>query len=161
MRGVVIDDMNARIVTKLALQIARESRVELKEQQLTIPPHPARDFARMHAFTGAVLGDHARAVEIHFVGDAFDQRLGTRHDRGDLERALQESLEEKGAHRKTNSHPQARHCPVGSALAAREYGSLGAQLPKERIDIDSRIYNAHPSEMSCPFSRQLVIFPHA
>src|SRR4029077_11891965 len=37
-RGVVVDNVDARIVTKLTLQIARESRVEFEEQQLTIRP---------------------------------------------------------------------------------------------------------------------------
>src|SRR6266487_2450680 len=32
MRGVIVDDVHARIVTKLTLQIARESGVELEEQ---------------------------------------------------------------------------------------------------------------------------------
>src|ERR1700730_17234179 len=87
-RGVVVDDMYARIIPKLTLQIARESRVEFEEKQLTIRSHPARDFARMHPFARTVLRDHTRPVEIDFIGYAFDQRLGTGHNRRDLKRAL-------------------------------------------------------------------------
>src|SRR5438552_3806823 len=119
-RGVVVDNMDARVVTKLALQIARESRVELEEQQLTIPPHPARDFTGMHPFARTVLGDYAGAVEIDFIGDALDQPLGARHNRCDLKGAFQKSLEEQGAHRKSNSHPLSRRCPVASAPVAPE-----------------------------------------
>src|SRR5438309_85836 len=116
--GVVVDDMHARILPKLTLQIARERRVKLEEKQLTIRSHPARDFARMHSFAGTVLRDHTRPVEINFTDHTFDQRLGTGHDRGDLKRAFQKSLEEKSAHRKSNSHPLAQPCPVASASAA-------------------------------------------
>src|SRR5260370_7706497 len=66
-RGVVVDNMDARVVTKLALQIARKSRVELEEQQLTIPPHPTRDFTGMHPFAPTVLADHAAPAETYFV----------------------------------------------------------------------------------------------
>src|SRR5439155_7212757 len=43
--GVVVDDMHARILSKLTLQIARESGIELEQKQLTIRSHPARNFA--------------------------------------------------------------------------------------------------------------------
>src|SRR6266446_7182878 len=42
-RSVVVDHMHPRIPSKLTLEIARESSVELKEKQLTIRSHPTRD----------------------------------------------------------------------------------------------------------------------
>src|SRR5437016_7982879 len=160
-RSVVVDHMHARIPSKLTLQIARESSVELKEKQSAIRSHPARDLARMHSFAGTVLRDHARLVKIDFIGHAFDQRPGTGYNRCDLERALQESFEEKGAHRKANSHPLAQHCPVASALGRPDSGSLGSSRPKKGLTSILEFIMLWPSEMSCPFSRELVIFPHA
>src|SRR2546428_35976 len=77
------------------------------------------------------------------------------------ERALQESFEEKGAHRKANSHPLAQHCPVASALGRPDSGSLGSSRPKKGLTSILEFIMLWPSEMSCPFSRELVIFPHA
>ena len=62
--------------------------------------HAAEDFAGMATFTGAVFGDDAWLGEVHFVGDAFDERFGAGDDGGDLEGSLVKSLKEDGAHEK-------------------------------------------------------------
>lgn len=54
----------------------------------------------MATFTGAVFGDDAWLGEVHFVGDAFDERFGAGDDGGDLEGSLEKSLKEDGAHEK-------------------------------------------------------------
>src|SRR6266404_534045 len=112
---IIVDHVHARIVAELPPEIARKSGINFKQEQLTILTHPARDLAGMHAFTWPVFGDHAGLFEINLVRDAFNQRFRARHDRGDLKWTFQESLEEKGAHRKTNSHPLSQQCPVTSA----------------------------------------------
>src|SRR5439155_8321025 len=109
---IVIDNLNARVTAKLPAQITRKRRIELKKKELTIRPHSARDFPRMHAFAGTVLGDHTRPIEVDLIGHPLDQRPRTGDNGGNLKGALEKSLEEKGAHPKTNSHPQPRHCPV-------------------------------------------------
>jgi len=72
---ITMDHMHARIARELPLKSARERRVELEQEQMRIRIHPARDLARVHAFTRAVLGDHTRLAKIHFAGDAFHQCL--------------------------------------------------------------------------------------
>src|SRR4030095_16947562 len=124
LRGGVVEHVNARIVPELSLQIARESGIDLEQQKLAVRTHPPGDLARMNAFARAVFGAHLCALEIDFVGHPFNQSLRAGHNGGDLERAFQESLEEKGAHRKTNSHPHAWHCPVGSARGSAGMASL-------------------------------------
>src|SRR5207302_8095865 len=111
MGRIVIDNLNACITIELATQIARKRRIELKKKELTIGPHSARDFARMHAFAGTILGDHTSPMEVDLIGHALYQPLGTGDNGGNMNRALEKSLEEKGAHRKTNSHPPPRRCP--------------------------------------------------
>src|SRR5437588_769820 len=118
MGRIVIDNLNACITIELATQIARKRRIELKKKELTIGPHSARDFARMHAFARTVLRDHMRPIEVNFIGHALNQRPRTGDNGGNLKGTLEKSLEEKGAHPKTNSHPQPRHCPVASAWRA-------------------------------------------
>src|ERR1700730_17189038 len=80
MGGVIIDDMDPRIVHELTPKVARKSGVEFKEQQLAIRSHPSGALARMHTFARAVLGNHPGALEIDLVRNAFDQRLGAGHD---------------------------------------------------------------------------------
>ncbi len=54
----------------------------------------------MATFTGAVFGDDARLGEVHFVGDAFNERFRARDDGGDLKGPLEKSLKKNGAHEK-------------------------------------------------------------
>ena len=69
-RGIPMDDAYAPIPGKLPFELMREGRVELKQEQMRTGTHASRDLARVHAFTWAVLGDHAGLAEIHLVGDA-------------------------------------------------------------------------------------------
>jgi hypothetical protein len=92
--------VHARIARELALKIAREGRVEFKEEKLRIGRHSPRDLAGVDAFAGPVFGNDAGPAEIHFPGHFFHERLGTRDNGSDLKRTLQESLKEQGAHRK-------------------------------------------------------------
>ena len=93
-----MDHMNAWIIRKLSLQITRECRIQLKQEQMRVRSHPSRDFARVHAFTRPVLSDDAWPSEIHLTGDAFHHRSRAGNDRGDLKWTLQEPLEKECAH---------------------------------------------------------------
>src|SRR6266481_4480683 len=95
---VTMDYMNTWIICKLSLQITRERRIQLKQEQMRIRSHPSRDFARVHAFTRPVLGDDAWPREIHLTGDAFHHRSRAGNNGGDLKRTLQAPLEKKCAH---------------------------------------------------------------
>ena len=65
--------MDARVACELALEVARERRVQLEEEQFGIGRHPARDLARVDTFTRPVLSDHARFVEIHLARHPFHE----------------------------------------------------------------------------------------
>ena len=79
---------------------------------MRIRSHPSRDLARVHAFTRAVLGDHARLAEIHFAGDPFHERFRAGNDRRDLKRPLQKTLKKQSTHemRTVASHPHVVQC---------------------------------------------------
>src|SRR5512132_334021 len=95
---IAMNHMHASIACKLPFQCSCQRRVEFKQEQMRIRCHPSRNLTRVHAFTRAVLRDHARSTEIHFARDTFYQRLGTGHDRRDLEWTLQETLEKQCTH---------------------------------------------------------------
>ena len=82
-------------------QVARKSGIKFKQKQLCVRPHPLRQLARMHPFARAVLGDHPRPLKIDFARYSLDQRLRAGHDRGNLQRPFQETLEKKNAHRES------------------------------------------------------------
>src|SRR5436309_340292 len=69
-------------------------------------------------------------VLFQFVGDLINDEATANCERVMSllqQRAFQKSLEEKGAHRKSNSHPLSRYCPVGSAFGRPGMpGSLGS-----------------------------------
>src|SRR5215831_16334925 len=95
---IAMDHMHATIPCKLPFQCSRQRGIKLEEEQMRIRSHPSRELTRVHAFPRAVFRDHARLSEIHLARDAFHKRLGTRYDRRDLKRTLQETLEKKCAH---------------------------------------------------------------
>src|SRR5215471_3051043 len=97
---VAMNHMHATIPCKLPFQCSGKRRIKLEEEQMRIRSHPSRDFTRVYAFAGTILRDHSRLGEIHLACDAFHKRLGTRYDRRDLKRTLQETLEKKCAHGK-------------------------------------------------------------
>src|SRR5260370_31765638 len=97
-RCISMDYMNTWIICKLSLQITRERRVQLKQEQMRVRTHSSRDFARVHAFAWAVLGDHPMLAEIHLTGDAFHHRSRAGNDRDDLKWTLQVPLEKECAH---------------------------------------------------------------
>jgi hypothetical protein len=93
-----MNHMHAAIPCELPFQCSGQRGVKLEEEQMRIRSHPSRDLTRVHAFPRAILCDHARLSEIHLARDAFHQCLRTGNDGRDLERTLQETLEEKCAH---------------------------------------------------------------
>ena len=74
-RSIPVDDMHARVIGKLALEIPRKSGIQLEEEQLRSGGHPAGDLAGMDAFARAVLSDYPRFVKIHLVSHPVYQRL--------------------------------------------------------------------------------------
>src|SRR5436190_3158165 len=65
---------------------------------MRIRTHASGDRARMHSFSRAVLGDHARLTEIHLADDPLHQRFRAGDDRRDLKGSLQETLEKERTH---------------------------------------------------------------
>ena len=79
-----MDHVHATITCELPFQSACEGWIKLKEEQMRIRRHPARNLARMHSFPRAVFGDHARLAEIHLAGYPFHHRFRAGDDRCDL-----------------------------------------------------------------------------
>jgi hypothetical protein len=167
MGRIIIDHVNTRIIHELPFQVARKCRIEFKKQQLGIGMHSARNLAGMNADAGAVFGNDSSIFKINLVGDALDQRLRTWNDRRNLERSLQESFKKENTHWETPILNRWVRL-VQSRLTRRPVLKVrvppvetGLTTLKPTLDIDYEIYNATASEMSCPFSRELVIFSHA
>ena len=112
-RGIPIDNMDARVIRKLATEIPGKSGVQLEQEQSGTGRHPARNFSRVNAFTRAIFGDHARLAKIHLARHLLHKRFRAWSDRRDLKRTLQKPLEEESAHEGGNSRPPVPPCPVG------------------------------------------------
>ena len=110
--GVAIDDVDARIIGELPLEVARKGGIEFEEEQLRIGIHPRGQLARMDAFARTVLGDYARLAEIHLARHPLHKRLGAGDDGGDLKRLLQKPFEKQCAHKVANSEPRVPRCPA-------------------------------------------------
>ena len=119
----------------------------------------------MHAFAWTVLGNDARLIKIDFARHSLDQRLRAGHDRGDLQRALQEAFKEKDAHRgieyftaafRLSSSENTR--PAVRVLHKKENFFA---LPKREFDFDSSSYNDEIVNNSCVSRRKLMKRCHA
>ena len=111
-RSIPIDNMDTRVIRKLATQIPGKSGIQLEEEQLGTGRHPAHNFSRVNAFTRTVFGDHARFAKIHLARHLLHQRFRAWCDRRDLKRTLQKPFEEESAHEGGNSRPPSLPCPV-------------------------------------------------
>src|SRR5260221_3543135 len=95
---IAVQDRDAPIAAELLAEMPRELRVELEEQQPRIRVHPPRELTGVAAFARPEFRDHPRGAQVHFRGDLANERLRTRHDRGDLKWMFDKSLQEYGAH---------------------------------------------------------------
>src|SRR3954464_7088518 len=128
----------------------------------------------MDALAGPVFRDDSRLGEVHFARDFFYQRFGTRNNRSDLKRALEESLKEQGAHRKGgNSRLPLSPCPVaiyaddvvaipanGSLDGSLSYARVGKNL-NEALTLTIKVIIVSQAKKTCPLWRKLLFCSHA
>jgi len=129
---VAINDVNARIIGELALEIARESGIEFEKKKLRIGAHARRQLARVNSFPRSILGDRAGLAEIHFARHSLHERLGAGDDGGDLKRLLQKPLKKQCAHKVANSEPRVTRCPATISTRARRSGIKISSPPARR-----------------------------
>ena len=61
---ISVDHVDTRVIGELALQIARESGIELEQKQMRARIHSTRDLARVNAFARTIFGDYSRQPKI-------------------------------------------------------------------------------------------------
>src|SRR4029077_9129436 len=122
-----------------------KGRIEFKQKQLRVRPHPLRQCARMYPFARAVLGTYPRPLKITLRRYSLDQRLRAGNDRGDLEWPFQEPLEKKNAHRECEQFTAAFSLSSSESgwrdLAVRRGNAIFVPAAKRGFDIDSSLYN--------------------